>query len=507
MKKNVIRISQLKKNAFSESIYDQNRDSESLIESIRKYGLITDIVIDEHNNIISGNRRVAAAIALGMTHIRFKRIVVSENVKEVELVVNANEQRERTAVEKWNEIEALRKFYGKRQGFRSDLKKSSINIERGQTTQKKIAKDMKVKPCEVQKLERIAKHNPKLLKEIGTTLTTDQAYQQVSREMEEKNATSKIKKFVSKVTSIVSTLFFKIYVKSSHNMDEVKPNSVKCIVTSPPYYLQRKYSKNRNEIGQEVSPSLYIKRLANHLTDCKRVLTKDGSMFLNLGDSIIGKRQQLIPEKVAIELEKQGFILRQRIIWKKTNGMSKGNSSMFTPQCESILWLVKSLDFDHNVVTVPVKTKNKKPGVYNHKNTDGTRRNGSPISTNATRKNIRDFWNDEVIETASCHQKSIFLPKGTDHAAPFPVGIPNICIAKVCQPGDTVLDPFCGSGTTGEAALMNGCNFIGYELMQKSANITKYRLQKCQEKLVAESADKRSRIETLEPTHQLDKAA
>jgi len=62
------------------------------LSPIRKYGLIIRYRYDENNNIISGNRRVAAALALGMTHIRFKRIVVSENVKEVDLVVNANIQ-------------------------------------------------------------------------------------------------------------------------------------------------------------------------------------------------------------------------------------------------------------------------------------------------------------------------------------------------------------------------------------------------------------------------------
>jgi DNA modification methylase len=168
---------------------------------------------------------------------------------------------------------------------------------------------------------------------------------------------------------------------------------------------------------------------------------------------------------------------------------------------------VKCPGFDYNDVTVPIITKNLKPGSYCHKNTDGTIRKGSPINTNAKNKNMRDFWDSEIIQTASCNQKSPFLPKGTNHAAPFPVEIPNICIAKVCKPGDKVLDPFCGSGSTGEAALMNGCNFIGYELIQKSANIAKYRLQKCQQHIASFSAKAKAKVLSIAPSQQSRKAA
>ncbi len=507
--KTVVRmnISDIIEDPIHATIYTRN-DIADIVDSYRALNKqLEPLIVGRNKRLMSGSRRLAAAKAIGWTEVD---VIIETDIPDDQYVkrsIHHNKQRVKTAVEKWNEIRILREFYGKRQGFRSDLKETSINIEKGQTTQKQIAKDLKVKPCEVQKLESIANYDEKRLEEVGTVSTLDQVYKEVNREKKEKKSISTIKKFVDTVKTIITSLFFMIYVKSSHIMTEVKTNSVNCIVTSPPYYRQRRYSKDPNEIGQEASPALFIQRLANHLQDCKRVLKDDGSLFLNMGDSIINKNQKLIPERLAIELENQEWILRQRIIWRKTTSMSKGNSSSFTPQCEIILWLVKSPNFKYNEVTVPLKTKNLKHGSYNHKNTDGTRRKGSPINTNATTKNIRDFWDDEVIETASCNQQSPFLPKGTNHTAPFPVQIPNICIAKVCEPGDTVLDPFCGSGTTGEAALINGCNFIGYELIQKSANIAMYRLRKCQQHIADIAKKKTPQIITMEPGQNLEKAA
>ena len=79
-------------------------------------------------------------------------------------------------------------------------------------------------------------------------------------------------------------------------------------------------------------------------------------------------------------------------------------------------------------------------------------------------KQLEDFWDEEVIHTAVANQAAVKRYGGTEHAAPFPE---NICIAPilmVTNPGDTVLDVFSGSGTTGAVALMLGRKFIGYEL-------------------------------------------
>lgn len=507
-----IHLEQLKANPVHSLIYS-SEGIKRLIYSIRTEGLKQPIVIsrsyDNWFTILSGHQRVEAMKSLGMTEIE---AIVDNNVIPDDfglLAIQLNQFREKTVREKWEEIKYLRKYFGNRQGHRTDLKGTSdASIRSGQTTKSKISEILGISESEIQRIEKIATHDEKLFDEIDRNeATVNQVFQEIGRVEKEKESTSKIKNFVTTVKAIITSLFFKLYLKSSFNMSEVKSNSVNCICMSIPYYKQRIYSGDKNEIGQEATPDLFIQRIAGHLQDCKRVLKDDGSMFINIGDSIIGKRQQLIPEKIAIELEKQGWFLRQRMIWRKTTSMYKGNNSSFTPQCESIIWMTKGPNFAYNDVTVPLKTKNLKPGTYNHKNTDGTRRKGSPINTKATSKNMRDFIDDEVIETASCNQNSPFLPKGTNHAAPFPVQIPNICIAKVCKPGDTVLDPFCGSGTTGEAALMNGCNFIGYDIDPKSVKMSNYRLRKCQKHIAAIAANKTAKVRSIVPVRSMKKAA
>jgi DNA modification methylase len=385
------------------------------------------------------------------------------------------------------------------------IKNTHPTYEKVLTTEKHTASDVKVNPSKIQNEGRTTQNYPKPHEKPRMDSTLNEVYQQVLKEQKAKDATSKIMKLVTMVKSIITSLFFKIYVKSSQSMTEVETNSIKCIVTDPPYYHNRKHKNDMDEIGQDRTVDAYISRLAAHLHDCHRVLKPDGSMFIIIRDSIIDKCQQLIPERLSYELQKQGFILRQRIVWRKTTAMYSGNNSSFTPECESILWFVKNKNFTYNEVTVPLNAKKRKPDIFSHENTYGTYRIGCPV--NPKSKNLRDCWDDEVIKSASCNAQSSHLPKRAYSPERIPFGIANICIAKVCQPGDTVLDPFCGTAVTGKAALMNECNFIGYELNQNLANVAKYRLQKCQQDIASLSSKAKTNVRSIVPAKHSKKEA
>ena len=77
-------------------------------------------------------------------------------------------------------------------------------------------------------------------------------------------------------------------------MSEIKDGEVQTIFTSPPYWNKRKYTKNPS-LGEENNPNDYVSNLVNHLSDCKRVLSKQGSFFLNLGDTFLNGNLQNIP--------------------------------------------------------------------------------------------------------------------------------------------------------------------------------------------------------------------
>lgn len=503
-----VKISDIIEDPRHSTVYTLN-GKEEIAASIKEVGQLNPVHLNEKYEMQDGYLRMAALKLLNATEID---AIIVENRDTEDFIfhlIHSNKFRPRTADVKIKEIEALRKYYGNRRGFRSDRKTSSMNFKRGQTTIKKISEDTNMKTCEIQKLEKIAKHNRTYLKDIDGGETLDQVYQRVTREKKEKESTSTIRRFVRTAKKIIATigLWFQIYIKSCIFMSEVANESIQCICCSPPYYKMRKYSDDPDELGQEESIQDYIQRLALHFKDCYRVLKPRGSMFIVISDKIMNKRQQLIPELLAIELKKYGFELHQRTIWRKTTSMYTGDNSSFTPQCESILWMVKSGDFDYYDVTVPIKTKNLKTGSYCHKNIDGTLRKGSPINVKAKSKNMRDFIDDEVIESASCNKISQFLPKGTNHPAPYPVALVNILLSKVCKPGETVLDPFCGSGTTGEAALLKGCNFIGYELYANYANMAKYRLQNILQHLVSLSYKKKTKVVSIEPVQPMRKAA
>lgn len=116
--------------------------------------------------------------------------------------------------------------------------------------------------------------------------------------------------------------------------------SVDCVVTSPPYWKQRDY-KYHGQIGQESSYMEYIKRLIDVFSEVKRVLKPSGTFFLNIGYKYQDKELLLIPELLAIELQKNGWTLLNKIIWHKPNAMPSSLDNRFSNVYEPVFLFVK----------------------------------------------------------------------------------------------------------------------------------------------------------------------
>ena len=101
-------------------------------------------------------------------------------------------------------------------------------------------------------------------------------------------------------------------------MSELNDGEVQTIFTSPPYWNKRKYSEEEG-LGNEKTSEEFVICLSEHLRDCKRVLNDRGSFFLNLGDTFYNGNLQNVPHRVILKLQEQGWILRNTIIWSKTN--------------------------------------------------------------------------------------------------------------------------------------------------------------------------------------------
>jgi DNA modification methylase len=286
---------------------------------------------------------------------------------------------------------------------------------------------------------------------------------------------------------------------------ELKTNSIQTIVTSPPYFGLRDYGV-AGQIGLELTPDEYVRKMVDVFRSLRRVLRRDGTVWLNLGDTYasawpchrrnkmkngslpdgsrpnrrprIGgvlKEKDLIgvPWRVAFALQADGWYLRQDIIWSKPNPMPESVQDRCTKSHEYVFLLSKCERYFYDAAAVDEPVAASTLGRLAQ---DVAKQRGSdrvPGKTNgrmkavgvATGRNRRSVW---TIATK---------PYKGAHFAVFPEQLPEICIKAGSREGDTVLDPFAGSGTTLAVAKRLGRRFVGIELNRKYLPLIRKRLR------------------------------
>ena len=267
-------------------------------------------------------------------------------------------------------------------------------------------------------------------------------------------------------------------------------NSVQCCVTSPPYFGLRDYGMSE-QIGVEPTPQEFVAELMKVFREVRRVLKDDGTLWLNLGDTIVAKQLQGIPWRVAFALQEDGWYLRQDIIWHKPNPMPESVKDRCTKSHEYIFLLSKSPKylFNADAIAEPIAESSKKRYQHavdtneqfdptKHKHTEGVQ---SPMEllTRAAKgvlergvRNRRTVWR---IATQSFEGA---------HFATFPLELPTLCIKAGSNVGDTILDPFNGAATTGIAAQNEGRNYVGIELNPEYVKLAQTRLDTNAERIV-----------------------
>ncbi len=291
---------------------------------------------------------------------------------------------------------------------------------------------------------------------------------------------------------------------------QLPDESVDCCITSPPYYNLRDYG-NEKQIGLEKSPYEYIDKLVEVFKEVKRVLKKDGTLWINISDSYAknGKGAAVykasglqatnkgstasskiancngggvrpknligIPWMLAFRLRDElGYYLRQDIIWSKPNPMPESVKDRFTKSHEYIFLLSKSSKyyFDQESIkekSLSIAAKDKRIGLgrlhYRGKREEAIgNQQANFVSINET-KNKRSVWNVSVT-----HLKLA-------HFATFPVKLIEPCVLAGSRIDGIVLDPFCGSGTTGVVALMHSRRFIGIDINSEYCQMAKERIE------------------------------
>lgn len=282
--------------------------------------------------------------------------------------------------------------------------------------------------------------------------------------------------------------------------------SVNCCITSPPYYGLRDYGV-KGQLGLESTPEEYVENLKNIFQEINRVLKKDGTLWLNLGDSYYnyrtGKGQSLIkqtvskslqnlpqncprrsnkltnlkekdligiPWRVAFALQNSGWYLRQDIIWHKPNPMPESVRDRCTKAHEYIFLFSKNSKyyFDINAIKEPAKCGH----------------NGSSFISNydfKTKPNLgKKIRPSQIKEFFTRQKRSVWTvstkPFKGAHFATFPFDLIEPCVLAGSRPNDIILDPFMGSGTTGFVAKKHNRDFIGIELNEAYLEIAKKRI-------------------------------
>ena len=261
----------------------------------------------------------------------------------------------------------------------------------------------------------------------------------------------------------------------------------------------------RGSLGLEPTFELYIKHLCDIFDEVKRLLRKDGTCWINLGDTYSATRWSntpstsfnpkcadvliekntnlqdkslcLIPQRFAIEMVNRGWILRNTIIWHKPNCMPSSAKDRFTVDFEYVYFFVKSKkycfeqQFEEHLTIKEFQKRDMLKRKLNDSNKQYSKHSHGPQDYNLQGRNKRAVW---TIPTK---------PFPEAHFAVYPETLIEPMIKAGCPKGGVVLDPFSGAGTTAIVAKKQGKNYLGIELKQEYIDMANKRIRKIPELL------------------------
>lgn len=282
--------------------------------------------------------------------------------------------------------------------------------------------------------------------------------------------------------------------------------SIDCCITSPPYWGLRDYGCD-GHLGLEPTPELYVEHMVELFREVKRVLKKNGTLWLNLGDSYNGSRKGSggtgklsakqntniganfavggksiktdvtglkpkdlvgIPWRVAFALQADGWWLRQDIIWHKPNPMPESVTDRCTKAHEYIFLLTKSAKYYFDNEAIKERTSPKAIGSWQQDTRNTHKMGNGNTGINAAKEKQKAEMKEKGYIMRN--KRSVWTvntrPYKGAHFATYPPELIRPMV-KTTRPNAAILDPFFGSGTTGLVAVQEGRKYIGIDLNAK----------------------------------------
>jgi DNA modification methylase len=249
-------------------------------------------------------------------------------------------------------------------------------------------------------------------------------------------------------------------------------NLISCCVTSPPYFNVRDY-KVDGQIGRESTVSEYIDKLIAVFNEVKRVLKKEGSLWVVIGDYYNDKCLACIPEHFAIKMIENGWILRNKIVYWKPNCMPSSVKDRFTIDWEYLYFFVKSQKYYFETQyesMVSNMTRNRKLPTFG----------GNKAAGYEQRIYSGKVWSHVKARgkrIKRCVWKIPTQPYSGGHYACFPEKLIETPIKAGSPMNGIILDPFAGTATTGIVALKNARKFICIELSRDYCKLAEEKLR------------------------------
>ena len=249
----------------------------------------------------------------------------------------------------------------------------------------------------------------------------------------------------------------------ARNVSFIKNESVHLVLTSPPYWTLKRYNENPNQLGHVADYEEFVNELAKVWKEMYRILVPGGRLVCVVGDVCLSRRNfgrhVVFPlhSDIAVTCRKVGFDNLNPIIWHKIANANYevNNGSKFLGKPYEPNAIIKN---DMEFILMQ-----RKPGGY--RQPTERQRKLSMISKEEYNKWFQQFW-------------SITGASTREHPAPYPLELAYRLVRMFSFVGDTVVDPFCGTGTTMVAAMKTGRNSVGIEIDPEYCKMTEDRLRK-----------------------------